>query len=53
LNFLDRFSKNTQIANFIKMCPVGAEFLNADGETDLTKLRVAVRNFANASKTPV
>jgi len=32
LNFLYRFSKN-RISNFIKICPVGAEFL-ADGLTD-------------------
>jgi len=33
LNFLDRFSKNTQISNLIKIGPVGAE-LHANGRTD-------------------
>jgi hypothetical protein len=30
--------------------PVGAEFLHADGRTDMTKLIVAFRNFANVPK---
>jgi hypothetical protein len=34
LNFLDRFSKNPQISNFIKIRPVAAELLRADGQTD-------------------
>jgi len=38
----------------MKMPPVGAELLHADkrtdGQTDMTKLIVAFRNFANASK---
>jgi len=33
LNFLDGFSKTSEIANFMKIRPVGAEFL-ADGRTD-------------------
>ena len=33
LNFLYRFSKNTRISNFIKICPVGAEMFQPDGET--------------------
>jgi hypothetical protein len=32
LNFLDRFSKNTQ--NLMKIPPVGAEMFHADGRTD-------------------
>jgi hypothetical protein len=31
LNFLDGFSKNIQIPNFMKFCPVGADLLHADG----------------------
>jgi hypothetical protein len=34
LNFLDRFSKNTRISNFMKIRPVGAVLFRADGQTD-------------------
>ena len=34
LNFLNKFSKNTQIENFMKIRPVGAELFHMDGETD-------------------
>jgi len=54
LNFFNRFSKNTKTWNFMKIRPVGAELLQADrqtdGRTDMTKLLVAFRNFANAPK---
>jgi hypothetical protein len=33
LIFLERFSKNTQISDFTKNHPVGAELFHADGET--------------------
>jgi hypothetical protein len=32
----------------MKICPVGAELFYADGQTDMTKLIVAFRNFAKA-----
>jgi len=32
---------------------MGAELFNADGRTDMTKLIVAVRNFANAPEKPL
>jgi hypothetical protein len=34
LEFLDRFSKNPQIPNFIKIRLVGAELFHAGGRTD-------------------
>ena len=42
--------KNTQISNYMKIRPVGAELFHAGGRTDMTKLTVAFRNFANAPK---
>ena len=40
--------------NFIKICPMGVKLLHSDGQTDrqknVTKLIVALRNFANAHK---
>ena len=40
------------MSNFIKIRPVGAELLHADGQTDrvTTKLTVAFCNFANMHK---
>ena len=35
--FFDRFSKNSQISDFMKVCPVVAELLHAEGQTDITK----------------
>jgi hypothetical protein len=51
MNFLDRFSINPQILNFIKIPLVGADLFHADRQTDrqtdITKLLVAFRNFTN------
>ena len=41
--------KKSQISSLIKIRPVGAEFFHTDGQTDVTKLRVAFRNFPNAN----
>jgi len=53
-NFLVRYSKNTQIANFMKICHVGAELFHAEGridsQTGMTMLTVPFRNFAIAAK---
>ena len=58
LDFLKKFFKKSQIFAFMKIRPVGSELFSADGQTngrtdgqtDLTKLIVAFRNFANESK---
>ena len=45
------------MSNFMKIFPVEAELFHVDGrtdrQTDMTKLKVAFQNFANASKTTV
>jgi len=47
MNFLNRFSKYTQISNFMKICPVGTELLHVDRQmdrcADITKLIVAFK----------
>ena len=48
--FLDRFSEHPHISNFMKIRQLGAELFHADGQTDMTTLRVAVRKFANVPK---
>jgi len=34
LNFLNKYTKNTEISNFIKIRPLEAQLLQADGRTD-------------------
>ena len=41
---------NTRVLNFMKIRTVGTELLRADGRTDMTRLVVTSRNFANAPK---
>ena len=47
----------TEITNFMKIRPVGAELIHADRRTyrrkDMTKLIVAFRNFAKAPNNHV
>jgi len=57
LNFLNSFSKNTRIPNFIQIRPVRVELYYAEkgreklgAGADLSKLKVAFRNFANAPR---
>jgi len=50
LNFLDKFSKDDQKLNFMKIRPVGAELLHTDRQADMTKQIVAFRNLRKAPK---
>ena len=54
LGFCPQIFEKCQISSFIKIRPVGAGLFHADeqtdGWTDMTKLIVAIRNFANAPK---
>ena len=50
--FSDRFSKNIQISDLMKIRLVAPELFYTDGRTDrdMVKLIVAFRNFSNTSK---
>jgi hypothetical protein len=39
------------MTDFTKISPVGAQLFHADGQTYMTKLTVAFRNFAKAPKS--
>ena len=49
MNFLDRFSKKSSNIKFHQNPFIGSRG-QTDRQTDMTKLIVAFRNFANASK---
>jgi hypothetical protein len=49
--FSTDFRRKGQISSFIKIRPVGAELFHAGGQTDMTKLIVALRNFHTAPKS--
>ena len=44
------FREKVQISNLIKIRPVAAELFYVDGQTEMTKLTLAFRNFSNAHK---
>jgi hypothetical protein len=50
LAFLDLFSTNIQTSDGMKILPTGAELFHADRRTDMTKLIVALHNYANTPK---
>ena len=50
LEFSDRFSKNTQNINFMKVHQVGAKLFHADRWTDMMNLLFANHSFVNACK---
>jgi hypothetical protein len=49
-NFLDLFSKNSQVSNFIKIRLVGSELFHACGRTDIHD--EANSRFSNFAKAP-
>ena len=53
IKFLHRFFENSQTSNFMKIRPVRAESFKCerrDGQTDMTKIIIAFRKFAEAYK---
>jgi len=49
-NYLDRFQKNTQVLNFMKILPWGLRCsMQMDGKTNMMKLMLSFRNFAKTS----
>jgi len=42
-----------QMSSLMKIRPVGVELFRADGRTDMARLIIAFRNFANAPKKVV
>jgi hypothetical protein len=50
LTYFDRFSESTHISYLMRMRRVGAKLFHADGQTDMIKVIVTFRHFANAPK---
>ena len=48
-----KFSKSIQMSDFIKIRPVAAELLQADGQPHMKKPTVAFRNFCERAEKPV
>jgi len=48
--FSRQIFEKTETPNFVKILSVEAELFNADGQTDITQLIIAFRNFSNVSK---
>jgi len=53
LIFLTYFQKNAQVSNFIQIHLVGGKLFHVDEQTDMMKLVVVLRNFANTPKNRV
>jgi hypothetical protein len=53
LNFFRQIFENNVKYCFIKIRLVRDELFHTDGQTDMTKLTVAFRNFANAPKNAI
>jgi hypothetical protein len=49
LDFLYRYSKNSQMSNLMKIRPVGAEFLQADRETDGHEAKSRLSRFCESA----
>jgi hypothetical protein len=47
-NFVDKFSRNMQLSNFMKIRPVGAELFLADGRTGRGTRQIDRPNEANS-----
>jgi hypothetical protein len=52
-HFPNKFSKNIQIPNFIKILSVEAELLLAEEDLDMKEPTITLRNFAKASKCEI
>ena len=50
LKFYEQIFEKSLNIKFIKIRPLWYELFHADGQTDMTKVIVAFRNFANAPK---